>query len=105
MVGNQIVSGYNRVDRTLSGFGWLFVSLADWRGRWVHFLARFGRLAYGVYLSHVLFVEGIQAVAHARGYGSSIGLDLLATLGGIVGGILTALLISRSRYLRWLSGD
>lgn len=105
MIGNQVVSGYSRMDRTLSGLGWLIVALADWRGAWVSILARFGKRAFGMYLSHVLFIEGIQAVAHSRGYGVSVGLDLLSICGGFVGAVVTTLLISRTPRLRWLNGE
>lgn len=105
MIGNQIVSGYSRMDRTLSGFGWLIVALADWRGAWVSILARFGKRAFGMYLSHVLFIEGIQAIAHASGYGISLGLDALSVVGSFIGAAVTTLLIARTPRLRWLNGD
>ncbi len=105
MIGNQIFSGYSRVDRTLSGLGWLIAALADWRGAWVRWLARYGKHAYGIYLSHVLFIEGFQAVMHHRGYGSSVALDLATAGVSFVGAVLTTLLIARTPGLRWLNGD
>jgi surface polysaccharide O-acyltransferase-like enzyme len=105
MVADQIISGYSRVDRTLSGLGWLIAALASWRGAWVGWLARLGKHSFGIYLSHALFIEGIQAAAHASGYGVSLGLDLVAMTGGFIGALLTTLLIARTPKLRWLNGD
>ena len=46
-------------------------------GAAVRLLATGGGVAMGIYLSHVLFVEGIQAAAHRSGFEPSAGLDVV----------------------------
>ncbi len=105
MLSNQIVNGYSRIDRTLSGLGWLLAAMAAWRGPWVSWMARIGRLSYGIYLAHVLVVEGVQTVAHRAGIGASIGLDLVTMTAAFFGALAITIVISRSKHLRWINGD
>jgi peptidoglycan/LPS O-acetylase OafA/YrhL len=102
MVGLQIRYGYSRAERTLSGLGWMLAALAAWRGPWVHWLARAGRHSYGMYLSHVLVIEGVQAVAHRAGLGSSVGLDVATIVCGGLGAWALAAGLGRYRRLAWL---
>jgi peptidoglycan/LPS O-acetylase OafA/YrhL len=103
-VTDQLINGYSRLERTLSGLGWMLAALATWRGPWVNWMARGGRNAYGIYLTHVLFIEGVQAVAHRAGFGSSVGLDAVTIAAGFGGGLLLTNLLSRSRRTAWLNG-
>lgn len=105
MLANQVISGYSRMDRTLSGMGWLLAALAAWRGAWVQWMARLGRCSYGIYLAHVLVVEGVQAIAHKRGFASSVELDVFTMLAAFAISLVITVTIARSRYTRWINGD
>lgn len=105
MITSQITYGYSRIDRTLSGLGWFIAALVAWRGPWVKWAARLGRHGYGIYLSHILFVEGFQAVGHKLGYGISVQFDLLCILAAIIGSTIVAIQLDRNRRLRWLNGE
>lgn len=103
-VTDQLIHGYSRLERTLSGLGWLLAALATWRGPWVQWMARGGRHAYGIYLTHVLFIEAVQAIAHRAGLGSSIGLDAVTIIAGFFGGLLLTTALDKSRHTAWLNG-
>jgi peptidoglycan/LPS O-acetylase OafA/YrhL len=105
MVANQILYGYTRLDRTLSGLGWLMVALTAWNAPWVPMLARLGRYSYGIYLVHVLILEALQAIFHHAGYGVSVQLDLFIMLVTFVASAAIAVSIAQVRWLRWLNGD
>jgi fucose 4-O-acetylase-like acetyltransferase len=105
MLANQVISGYSRIDRTLSGMGWLLAALAGWRGPWVQWMANLGRRSYGIYLAHVLIIEGVQAVAHKRGFGPSVELDAFTMVAAFAVSLAITVAISRSRYTRWINGD
>ncbi|CAN5540379.1 hypothetical protein BH09PLA1_BH09PLA1_30820 [soil metagenome] len=105
MLANQIISGYSRIDRTLSGLGWLLAAMAAWRGPWVNWMASVGRKSYGVYLAHVLVIEAVQTIAHRSGIGSSIGLDLFTISVGFSVALAITMAIARSSYTRWINGD
>jgi peptidoglycan/LPS O-acetylase OafA/YrhL len=105
MVSNQTLYGYSRVERTMSGMGWLMVALTAWWAPWVSVLARLGRHAYGIYLVHVLVIETIQAIAHHAGYGSSIQLDLFTMTSTFLLSSAVAVSLSRIPSLRWLNGE
>jgi len=105
MISNQIIYGYSRLDRTLSGLGWLMVALAAWNAPWVPMLARLGRYSYGIYLIHVLIIEGLQAVLHHAGFAVSVPLDLCIMLATFTLSSLIAVAIAQVRWLRWLDGD
>ena len=105
MVGDQVLHGYSRLERTMSGMGWLMVALTAWSAPWVPALARLGRHAYGIYLVHVMLIESIQAIAHHAGYGSSVALDLFTMTSTFVLSTAIAISISRIPHLRWLNGE
>ena len=104
MLALQISRGYSRVDRTFSGLGWMLVALAPWRGAAVSVFASLGRLSYGMYLSHALFIEGLQTVFHGLGYRPSVALDVTVFAGAIAGSAALAAYVARSRRLAWLNG-
>jgi fucose 4-O-acetylase-like acetyltransferase len=102
MVVTQIRYGYSRLERTLSGMGWMLAALAVWRGPWVTWLAKAGRRSYGVYLSHVLVIQGVQAVAHWAGAPTSVGLDVVVIACGVVGAYAIATGLGRWRGTAWM---
>jgi surface polysaccharide O-acyltransferase-like enzyme len=105
MVSDQTLHGYSRLERTMSGMGWLMVALTAWSAPWVPVLARLGRHAYGIYLVHVLVIETIQAIAHHAGYGSSVELDVFTMTSTFLLSSAIAISLSRMPYLRWLNGE
>lgn len=105
MLGLQISRGYSRFDRTLSGLGWMLVALAPWRGAIVSKTASLGRLSYGMYLSHALFVEGTQTAFRVLGFAPSVAIDLTVFAVAIIGSASLAAALARSKRLSWLNGQ
>jgi surface polysaccharide O-acyltransferase-like enzyme len=62
-------------------------------------------LAYGIYLSHLLFIKTLEAVGSKLhvplSLGSSLGIFVLAAAGST----LLAWLLARSRWTRWLTAS
>lgn len=100
----QLAFGYSRLDRTLSGLGLLLLALGPWRGSIVLALARIGRLSYGIYLSHVLFIETVQFIARHGGLGASLRLDLFNMWFSLIAATLLAVWLQNRRWLAWLNG-
>jgi peptidoglycan/LPS O-acetylase OafA/YrhL len=103
-VFSQIRFGYSRPERTLSGLGWALVALSGWHRSWVPHLAALGKYAYGAYLSHVLVIETVQALAHSAGVGPSVALDAFTFAMGVAGAFWIAIVLGRHRRLAWLNG-
>jgi peptidoglycan/LPS O-acetylase OafA/YrhL len=95
-------TGRNAALENAAGLACLVVGLAPWDGRLVRGLAALGTLAYGVYLSHVLFVEGIQAVAARAGVaaGNSWWSDVAVFAGAVAGSLVLSAYLRRSRWTR-----
>jgi peptidoglycan/LPS O-acetylase OafA/YrhL len=94
----------NRLAENLAGVALLIFALADWRLPQLDRLARLGALAYGIYLSHLLFIKTLQA-ARAK---LAIPETLMVVLGvftiAAASSTLLAWCLSRSRWTRWLVG-
>ena len=89
---------------SLAGVGLLFFALAPWSGRWANRGGQLGKLALGIYLAHIGFVEAFQAIAIKAGMRSAWLLDLsIFALALAISALLTALL-GKSRCTRWLVG-
>jgi peptidoglycan/LPS O-acetylase OafA/YrhL len=86
----------------LAGLGFFLFALAPWDGPLVRKVSTWGPLAFGVYLAHVFFIEGVQAVAIKARVPPSPGLDLTVFACAVGLSFATALLLHRSRYTRWL---
>ena len=97
-------SGPYRMARHFSGMGVLLVALMPVRGEIINRLAVLGRCSYGIFLSHVAFVEGIQAVAARLGAKISWPLDLTVFMLSCIGATALTLLLRRSSKTRWLAG-
>ena len=54
--------GRNNIAENLAGVGCTLVALAPWNSGLLAALGRFGPLAYGIYLSHLLFIKTAEAV-------------------------------------------
>ncbi len=95
--------GRDRLIENLSGVALLLFALGNWTSPFVERLARLGPLAYGIYLSHLLFVKVLEAV----GAKLHLSLTLTTSLGIFIlaaaGSTLLAWSLSRSRWTRWLT--
>lgn len=75
-IGNQVMYGYNLLDRTLSGLGWFLLAFAPIHGKLIQWLGKLGRHSFGMYRAHALFVEGMQYALHRMGLKVSPMMDL-----------------------------
>lgn len=91
--------------RGLAGFGLVLVALLPARVGALEHVGSLGRYSYGVYLSHVVFVRIF--VLWAQRFGLEPTAWLIAMEFAVVLGASLALsiVLSQSRYTRWLLGD
>jgi peptidoglycan/LPS O-acetylase OafA/YrhL len=95
--------GRNIALENVAGIGCLAFALGRWQGSsWVDRLARVGVLAYGIYLCHILWVQGGRSIARKLGLAPSAPLDVSVFAASTVLSILMAWGLSRSRATRWL---
>jgi peptidoglycan/LPS O-acetylase OafA/YrhL len=96
--------GRNRLVENLAGVALLVFALADWRMPRFERLARLGSLAYGIYLSHLLFIKVLHAVEAKLSVRETAavmaGVFVLASIASTA----LAWALSRSRWTRWLVG-
>lgn len=86
----------------LAGTFLLLACFGQCHNRWVLAIATFGSLAYGVYLSHMLFVEGLQDIAQYAGFSEGALNDLIVFALSAVCAILLTIGLKKSRHLNWL---
>jgi peptidoglycan/LPS O-acetylase OafA/YrhL len=77
------------------------VAFAPWRGRVATAIGRVGRLGFGVYLCHVLFIEGYYACAHAMHMPPNLTVDLSVFGLSVISSFGAAYALSRVRWLAW----
>jgi surface polysaccharide O-acyltransferase-like enzyme len=65
-------------------------------------VARFGSVAFGIYLAHLLLIKTCEAVATKLHWSISWQLDLLIFAVAAVGSTWLAWALARSRRTRWL---
>jgi peptidoglycan/LPS O-acetylase OafA/YrhL len=87
----------NRVAATAA----FLVALGPWQGRAAGLFGRLGQLGFGVYLCHVLFVEGFYACATRMRLAPSLWVDLGVFAASVVCSFGTAYLLRRVRWLAW----
>jgi peptidoglycan/LPS O-acetylase OafA/YrhL len=100
----QALHGIELVPRALSGLGAMLTSLAPWSGKWIPFLAKYGRYSYGIYLCHVLIAEFVRAGASHLHRPNSLALDMLNFFFTLMGSIFLVLVLGRSPRTAWLNG-
>ena len=88
---------------TLGGVAAWLVAGAPMAG--VASLAWLGRLSFGIYLSHVVFLRVVVQVAQSRQIPAGPALDAAAFAIALVGSALLTLAFQRSKYTRWTVGD
>jgi peptidoglycan/LPS O-acetylase OafA/YrhL len=99
-----LARGRNGLLENMAGISAMIFCLAPWDSHWIRQLARWGTAAYGIYLAHVLFIEGMFALlAHAK-----IQTTLAITFAEFtIALVLSAALVwtlNRSKYTQWLNG-
>jgi surface polysaccharide O-acyltransferase-like enzyme len=104
-IGNQIIYGYNRLDRTLSGIGWFLMAFAPFSGRIFKWFGTLGKHSYGIYLGHVLFVEGLQTIADLAHLPNTPILDIAVFVLAMVGSTLLAIAAGYNRWTALLMGE
>ncbi len=94
--------GRDNLAENLAGVACTIVALAPWNARSLRQLAQFGPLAYGIYLSHLLFIKSAEAVFTKLGGGNSGLADVAVFAAAVVGSTALAWCLSQSGYTRWL---
>lgn len=86
----------------IAGISVFVIALAPWRGVIASTIAKLGTLGFGVYLCHVLFVEGVLAVMARTSIPHSIARDVgvFVVVSALSFGFAYAM--KRSRKLSWL---
>ena len=95
-------TGHNRLLETLAGLGFMLMALAPLQAAWAARLAKLGGLAYGIYLSHLLLIKVVEAVASKAKIPICWELDLVTFIFAAVGSTLLAWLLSRWKVTKWL---
>jgi surface polysaccharide O-acyltransferase-like enzyme len=95
--------GRGNMVENVAGLACTVVALAPWNNRVLAFVGRFGPLAYGIYLAHLLFIKSAEAILTKLGASSSWPIDVMVFLVAAIGSTALAWLLSQSRYTRWLA--
>jgi peptidoglycan/LPS O-acetylase OafA/YrhL len=88
----------NRIGATAA----VLVALAPWRGKFVRWLGSMGKLGFGVYLCHALFLDAYYAAVTKAGGGLTFWVDIGAFVFTIVASFAFAWLMRQTRWLAWL---
>jgi surface polysaccharide O-acyltransferase-like enzyme len=78
------------------------VAFTRWSGPVAERVARLGRLSMGVYVSHVLFVEGALSICRAWGLTPSIAKDVGVFTFAVTAAFATSWALSRWKSTAWL---
>jgi surface polysaccharide O-acyltransferase-like enzyme len=97
--------GRNSAVENLSGTALLVFTLGDWTSPTLQRIARLGPLAYGIYLSHLLFIKTLEAVQAKLHAPVSLATALAIFVLAAAGSTLLAWLLSRWRATRWLTAS
>lgn len=99
----MVIHWHSHLTENLAGMGVVVIALHEWRAIVVQRLAGLASLAYGVYLSHVMFIEGMQAVAARVGLSQLWWLDLLVFAFATIAALFFTRAVSRWRLGRWIA--
>lgn len=88
----------NRVAATAA----FMIALAPWQGPVARWIASMGKLGFGVYLCHVLFLEAFVTVVAKAGFAPSFGVDIAVFTFDVVASFAFAWLMRRTKWLAWL---
>lgn len=96
------IFGRNTLVENLAGILFLIAALQPKSPCWIYPVARFGSVAFGIYLAHLLLIKTCEAVAAKLHWSISWQLDLLIFAVAAVGSTWLAWALARSRRTRWL---
>lgn len=94
--------GRNSLAENLAGAGCTLVALAPESMAWLQRVGALGPLAYGIYLSHLLFIKSAEAVLNKLGIAATPLVDVGVFLLAVVGSTALAWALSRWKLTRWL---
>jgi surface polysaccharide O-acyltransferase-like enzyme len=94
--------GRSLFAENLAGLSFLIFALGTWQGAVVRTFASFGPLAYGIYLSHLLFIKTCEAVASVLQWPESASLDIATFAIAAIGGTALTWALRRHLSTRWL---
>jgi len=94
--------GRSLIAENVAGIGFLIFALAPWQGTAIRRLATLGVLAYGIYLSHLLFIKSCEAVATKLDMPVNVSLDLAIFAISVLCSVLLTWLLSKASTSRWL---
>lgn len=97
------IAGRGILIENLAGFAVVVAALGAGSPSWLARPARLGVLAFGVYLGHLLFIKGLEALATKLRLDASWPLDLSIFLLAAAGSTFLAWSLTRSRWTRWLA--
>ena len=97
--------GRNSAIENLSGLALLIFTLGDWSSPLLERIARLGPLAYGIYLSHLLFIKTLEAAQSKLHVQPALTTALAIFILAAAGSTLLAWLLSRWRATRWLTAS
>ncbi len=89
--------------QNLSGLGLVLFAFGPWRNGAVGAVSKLGQYSFGIYLAHVLFVEGTHSVGTRLNFEPSWWLDLVAWVVALVGSVVLTRGLRLWRGTRWLA--
>lgn len=87
---------------TLAGLLFVASAFGGWSNVVSSILSRGYHYAFGIFLTHTLFIEGAQTLLHRAGFAPAVYFDLAVYLFAIVGSVLLTMLIRMSKKTTWL---
>ncbi len=88
--------GRSAACESIAGVAAFVASLTMLRAGWIDRVGKLGAFAMGIYLSHVLWIEMLQAVAHRAGAPVAVWLDCSVAVASLLGALLTSYLLRRT---------
>lgn len=95
--------GRSSAAETVSGLGFMLFALGTWNVSGLQRLAAFGPLAYGIYLSHLLFIKTCESLLTKYHWQPSVLTDVSTFVIAAAGSTLLAWLLTRNPSTRWLA--
>lgn len=94
----------NLAAATAAGVGALWLACSGLLPAAVGAVASLGRLALGVYLSHVIVLRMLVMFQERSGWEPSPAHEVLAFIAALTGGLVISWALARSRWTRWTIG-